>query len=106
MKPAEILHRLNTQYGEETLSHAGVCDVYIKVSEGHKEISDLLHAHIQPAAVCDVNICCVQELILGSRRITACDIAFSSGISVGNVEAVIREYLLLKKCVPGGSQRC
>jgi hypothetical protein len=69
----------------------------MKFSEGHREISDLLHAHIEPEAVCDVNICCVKELILGSRQITACDIAFSSGISVGNVEAVIHEYLLLKK---------
>jgi hypothetical protein len=74
-----------------------VCDCYIKFSEGHKEASNLLHAHIKPAAVCDVNIFCVQELILGSRQITACDIAFSSGISVGNVEAVNHEYILLKK---------
>jgi hypothetical protein len=42
-KPAEILRRLNAQYGEETLSYASVCDWYSKFSEGCKEVSNLLH---------------------------------------------------------------
>jgi hypothetical protein len=42
VKPAEILHRLNAQYGEETLSHASVCDWHNKFSEGHKEASELM----------------------------------------------------------------
>jgi hypothetical protein len=61
VKPAEVLHSLNAQNGEETLSYASV---YCKFSEGRKEVWNLPHAHIQPAAVCDVSIHCVEELIL------------------------------------------
>jgi hypothetical protein len=46
VKPAEVLHRLNAQYGEETLSHASVYDWY-KFSEGHNEVSHLPYAHVQ-----------------------------------------------------------
>jgi hypothetical protein len=64
VKPEEILHSLNAQNGEETLSYANVCDCYCKFSEGRKEVWNLLHAHIQPAAVCDINIHHIEELIL------------------------------------------
>jgi hypothetical protein len=50
VKPAEILCRLNTHYGEENLSHVGVCVWYSKFSKVRKKILKLLHAHIQPAA--------------------------------------------------------
>jgi hypothetical protein len=40
VKPAEILHRLNTQYGERTLSHASVCGWYSEFSEGYKDVQD------------------------------------------------------------------
>jgi hypothetical protein len=65
VKPTEILHRLNAQYGEESLSHSNVYEWYNKFSEGRKEVLNLLHAHVQPTAVCNVNICCVEGLILG-----------------------------------------
>lgn len=45
MKPKEILHRLNAQYGEETISCAGVWDWYSKFSEAH-EVLHLPLAHI------------------------------------------------------------
>jgi hypothetical protein len=35
VKPAEILHRLNAQYGQETLSHESAYELYNKFSEGH-----------------------------------------------------------------------
>jgi hypothetical protein len=38
VKPAEILHRLNTQYGEETPSHASVCDWHSKFADGCKGV--------------------------------------------------------------------
>jgi hypothetical protein len=50
MKPAVIFRRRNTQYGKETLLHAGVCDWYSKFSEDRKEVSNLPHAHVLPAA--------------------------------------------------------
>jgi hypothetical protein len=42
----------------------------------------------------DVNFLCVTKLKLRKRLITAHDIASNSGISVGNVETLIHEYLL------------
>jgi hypothetical protein len=69
VKPAEVLHRLNAQYGEETLSHASVYDWYSKFPEICKEVLNIPHAHIQPTAVCDVSVCFVKVLIWGDRRI-------------------------------------
>jgi hypothetical protein len=82
VKVAEILHRLNAQYEEEILSHASVYDWHNKFYEDHKEVSNLLHTHIQPTAVHDVNIHLVVGLILGNRQITVCNIASNSAISV------------------------
>jgi hypothetical protein len=39
--PAEILHRLNAQQEEETLSHASVYGQYKKFAEGCKEVLKL-----------------------------------------------------------------
>jgi hypothetical protein len=46
-----------------------ICEVYNwhnKLSEGHREVLNLLHAHIQPTDVRDVKMCCIEELILGN----------------------------------------
>jgi hypothetical protein len=40
---------------------------YSKFSEDCKEVSNLLCAHVQPRAVCNVNICHVEEMILGKK---------------------------------------
>jgi hypothetical protein len=40
VKPADILHKLNAQYGEKTLSRASVYDWYDKFSEGREEVQD------------------------------------------------------------------
>jgi hypothetical protein len=78
MKPVGILHGLNAQYGEETLSRASVYDWYSTFSEGRKEVSNLPHALVQHTAVRDVNIRSPKELIWGNSRITVCDIAAES----------------------------
>jgi hypothetical protein len=96
MKPAEILCRLNAQYGEETLSHASVYDWYSKFSEVCKEVLNVPHVHVQPTSVCNVKVCFVEGLILGDRRIAVCDTATNSGISVGSVETIIHGHLLFK----------
>jgi hypothetical protein len=77
------------------MSYASVYDWYTKFSEGHEEVSSLLHAHVQPTPIHDVSIHCFKELILGKRRITVYDIASNSAVSV--------EYiwnLLFKKVGP------
>jgi hypothetical protein len=51
----------------KTRSHTSLYDWYNKFSEGHKEVSNLLPAHIQQTALCNVNICCVKEPSLGNR---------------------------------------
>jgi hypothetical protein len=96
VKPAEILctSRINAQCGEVTLLHASVCHWCNKFPEGLKEVLYLLHIHVQPTAVCDVNILCIAKLILGKRLITVHDIAYNSGISVESVETLIHEHLL------------
>jgi hypothetical protein len=60
-------------------------------SETHKEVLNVLHAHIQPIAVRDVNIHCSQELILRNKQSSVFEIAPNIGISV---ETIIHEYLL------------
>jgi hypothetical protein len=40
--------------------------------------------YCMPAAVCDVNIHHTKELMLGNWRITVCDVASNSGLSVGS----------------------
>jgi hypothetical protein len=72
-------------------------DWYSKFSEDCKEILNLPIAHIQPAAVHDMNICHVKELILGNRQIIAHGTASSNGIWFGSVEEIILELLLFKK---------
>jgi hypothetical protein len=47
---------------------SSVYDWYKKFSESHKEVFKLLHAHVQPITVPDVNICHVKELILGKAN--------------------------------------
>jgi hypothetical protein len=47
-----------------------------------KEALNLPHSHVQPIAVCDVNIHSTVELILGNRFITVHDTAPNSGISI------------------------
>jgi hypothetical protein len=46
VKPAEILHRLNSRYGEETLSHVSGRGWFSKFYEGRIEASNLLHSHV------------------------------------------------------------
>jgi hypothetical protein len=74
-----------------------ICDRYIKFSGGCEEVSNLLHAHVQPIAVCDVDACHVKQLILGNRQITVHNIAFNSSISVGSVEEVVHKQSLFNK---------
>jgi hypothetical protein len=106
VKPAEILCSLNAQNPEEILSCASVSDWYNNSFEGCKEILNLLHAHVQPTALCNVNICCIKELILRKRQSTVCDIASNNGITVGSVETVVHEHLFFKEVyVPTRSQR-
>jgi hypothetical protein len=62
-----------------------VYDWYNNFSEGCQEVSNLPHAHVQPTAVCNVNIPHTEELILGNRRITVHDIASNTGICDGSV---------------------
>jgi hypothetical protein len=50
VKQAEILHSLNMQYREDTLSYARVYYKYNKFSEGCKEVSILLHVHVHLTA--------------------------------------------------------
>jgi hypothetical protein len=69
VKPTEILRRLNALYGVEILSCANVYNWNNKFSEGHEEVSELLHAHIQPRAVSDVNICHDEKLILRTGKL-------------------------------------
>jgi hypothetical protein len=97
MIPAEIFYGLNAQYGEETPSHANDYDWYSKFPESSNEVWNIPHGHVQPTAVCSVNIPHVAELILGNREIMLHDTASNSGISVGSVEPIIREHLLLNK---------
>jgi hypothetical protein len=75
VKPEEVLHKLIAEYGEETLSQASVCDWYSKF-DGHEEVLNLLHTHIQPTIVQDI--------------------ASDSGISIGSVETSISEHLSFK----------
>jgi hypothetical protein len=53
-----------------------------------EEVLNLSHTHIGPEAV-HVNVNGSKKLILGNKRITVRDISSNSGISVGNVEAII-----------------
>jgi hypothetical protein len=63
---------------------------------------NLSHTHVQPTAVCNVNMLSVKELILEKRQITVHDIASISGISVGSVETITHGYLLFKTVCPVG----
>lgn len=55
VKLAEILHRLNAQHGEQTLSHtSAVYDWCNKFSDGCKQISNLPQDHIQQTVACGV----------------------------------------------------
>jgi hypothetical protein len=78
------------------VSHASVCVWYSKFSKGNEEALNLLHAHVHPAALCDVNICGIKELILGNRRITMHDISCDSDIRVGSLETIMDEHMFFK----------
>jgi hypothetical protein len=62
MKPTKILHTLNSQYGEETLPHGSAYELYNKLSEGQKEVSNIPHTYNQPTDVYGINIHGVEEL--------------------------------------------
>jgi hypothetical protein len=53
--------------------------------------------NIQPTAIYTVNSCYIKKLIFRNRRITICDIASDSGITVGGVETTVCEHLFFKK---------
>lgn len=93
VKRAEILHGLNALCGVEILSCANVFNWLSKFSEGHEEVLDLLHAHVQPIAVSDVNICHDEKLILRTGNYSASN----RSIRNGSVKTSIREHLLLQK---------
>jgi hypothetical protein len=48
-------------------SCAGNYDWYNKFSVDITEVSFLSHAHVWPTAVCNMNICNAEELILGNN---------------------------------------
>jgi hypothetical protein len=62
-KSAEILERLNAQYGKAILSCESICNWNSKFSEGHEEVTS---SHSTNSA-CSVNICCTEELIMRNR---------------------------------------
>jgi hypothetical protein len=94
VKALEILHRLNTNCWEETLSPASSCDGYNKLSETRKAVANLPHAHthVQPTAGHNMNIRLVDKLIFGNRRTAGRGSASSSGISVRRAETIIHEH--------------
>jgi hypothetical protein len=97
VKPAEILRRLSSQYGEEILSRASVCNWCSSFCEGREQVANRQHAQVQLIAVTDVNIRRVEVLILERRRIAVRDIASKVCASAGNVETMKHEHLLFKK---------
>jgi hypothetical protein len=67
VKLAEILHRLNAQHGQQTLSHTSVYDWHNKVSDGCKQVWNLTHYHVQPTAEYGLTFTMSKEMILGNR---------------------------------------
>jgi hypothetical protein len=66
VKPAEIVHRLSVQYGKETFKCRYLQLVQYVVEEC-TEVSNLPHAHVQATAVCYMNICDAEDLILRNK---------------------------------------
>jgi hypothetical protein len=90
LQPAEIIHKLYAQYGEQTLSCASVYDWYNKFSDGCKKVSNLPHTLMFSQQLYVIHH--IKDLILGNRNI-----ASNSGVSAGSVETIIHEHLLFKE---------
>jgi histone-lysine N-methyltransferase SETMAR len=97
VKPAEILRRLQAQYGEQTMSRATVYEWCEQFREGRELVTNEAHGHIRPTAVTPVNIARVEQVILQNRQVTVRDIAAEVNISVGSVETIIHEHLRFRK---------
>ena len=97
VKPIEILNRLRSQFGNETLSKSQVCKWHRSFSSGRNEVENLTHPRRPKTSITHENIKGVEGLIKHDRRITIDEIAFSVGISHGSVQAIIQDHLLFRK---------
>jgi hypothetical protein len=71
VKPTDIYRRLQTQYGDETLSRSKTLEWCKRFKDGRTSVSDDPgHGGSQPKAVIPVNIQHVECLILNNQRIT------------------------------------
>lgn len=97
VKPAEVLRRLEAQFGEQTLSRERVYDWCRQFSKGRSLVTNDPHRNFRPTAVTPANIARVEQVILDNRRITVQNIAAEMHISVGSVETIISDHLHFPK---------
>lgn len=97
VQPAEILTRLQKQFGEECLSRTRVFAWCKSFKEGRERVANEPHNRRPRTSITQANIDRVRDLINDNRRITVPEIAQQLHVSVGSVHSIIRNTLQFHK---------
>jgi len=90
---AEIHHRLQQQYGEESLSRTRVFEWCKCFREGRERVENEPHDHWPRTSVTEPNTDRADALIRENRRITIKELGAMLSISAGSVEDIVKYHL-------------
>lgn len=97
VKTADIVTRLQAQFGNETLSTSQVYRWAKSFAEGRDMVENEPHNRRPRTSITPDNIKRVEEMILEDRRVTVRDLSEEVGISIGSIESIIHNHLEYRK---------
>lgn len=94
---AETYRMLQKAFGDETMSQKNVYKWYKDFKEGRERVDDLERSGRPSTSIDEQHIKKIKELVLENRRLTIRDLADMLAISIGSVQAILKDHLCLRR---------
>jgi predicted HTH transcriptional regulator len=94
---AETYRMLQKAFGDETMSQKNFYKWYKDFKEGRERVDDLERSGRPTTSIDEQHIKKIKELVLENRRLTIRDLADMLAISIGSVQAILKDHLCLRK---------
>lgn len=94
---AETLRMLQKAFGDDTMSAKNIYKWYKDFKEGRERVDDLERSGRPSTSIDEQHIKKITDLVLANRRLTIRDLADMVGISIGSVQAILKDHLGLRR---------